>query len=114
MSLLLAVLLFASGPTVALEARGRSDGSPGGKEDGDADRLYRMARTDLAKRLGIEEGRVKRVSVEPRTWPDASLGCPKPDTMYAQVETPGYLIDLEAAGKKYAYHSDHKRVVHCE
>jgi hypothetical protein len=113
MSLLLAVLLFASGPT-ALEARGWADRSPGDKDAGDADRLYRMARTDLAKRLGIDERQVKRVSVEPRTWPDASLGCPKPDTMYAQVETPGYLIELEAAGKKHRYHSDHKRVVHCE
>jgi hypothetical protein len=114
MSMLLAVLVFASGPTAALEGRGTPDGSPGGKDSGEADRLYRMARTDLARRLGIEEGRVKRVSVAPRTWPDASLGCPKPDTMYAQVETPGYLIELEAAGKKYAYHSDHKRVVQCD
>ena len=114
MSMLLAVFLFASGPSAALEAAGNRDGSPDAKETGDGDRLYRMARTDLAKRLGIEERRVKKVSVAPRTWPDASLGCPKPDIMYAQVETPGYLIELEAAGKKYAYHSDHKRAVQCE
>jgi hypothetical protein len=113
MSLLLAALLCAA-PVVVLEARGKTHGSPDGGESGDADRLYGMARTDLAKRLGLEERQVKKVSMEPRTWPDASLGCPKPDTMYAQVETPGYLIELEASGKKYAYHSDRRRVVRCE
>jgi hypothetical protein len=110
MSLLLAVLLFASGPATAT----RTAGSPDGAASADADRLYRLARTDLAKHLGIGERKVKKVSVEPRTWPDASLGCPKPDTMYAQVEIPGYLIELQASGKKFAYHSDRKRVVLCE
>ena len=101
MSMLLALVLFASGPTATAKPS-------------EPDRLYHLARTDLAKRLGIEERKVKKISVEPKTWPDASLGCPKPDTMYAQVETPGYLIELEASGKKFAYHSDRKRVVSCE
>jgi len=101
MSMFLALLLFASGPTA----------TAGSSEP---DRLYHLARADLAKRLGIEERKVKKISVEPRTWPDASLGCPKPDTMYAQVETPGYRIELQASGKKFAYHSDRKRVVWCE
>ena len=95
---------------VALEAHGKSDGGV----SGDAERLYQLARTDLAKRLGIEERKVKKLSVEPRTWPDASLGCPKPDALYAQVETRGFLIELEALGKTYAYHSDHRHVVRCE
>jgi len=110
MSMLLAVLLFASGHTAVPKTHRSSDGGA----SSDADRLYGLARTDLAKRLGIEERAVKKVSVQPRTWPDASLGCPKPDTMYAQVETPGYLIELQASGKTYAYHSDRKRVVLCE
>jgi hypothetical protein len=33
---------------------------------------------------------------------------------YAQVVTRGFLIELEAAGKSYRYHSDLKRVVPCE
>src|SRR4051812_8342363 len=114
MSILLAAMLFAAGPLVALGAHGKTHGSRDGGQSGDADRLYGMARTDLAKRLGIEEREVKKVSVQPKTWPDASLGCPKPDTMYAQVETPGYLIELEAGGKKYAYHADGKRAVLCD
>jgi hypothetical protein len=110
MGMLLAVLLVGTAPTAAPDAPGKAHGA----KSGDADRLYRMARTDLAKRLGIEERKVKKLSVEARTWADASLGCPKPDTMYAQVETPGYLIELQASGKTYAYHSDGKRLVLCE
>ena len=114
MSLLVAVMLFASFPAAALDGQGNPPGLANRTGSGEADRLYRMARTDLAKRLGIDEGKVKKLSVEPRIWPDASLGCPKPDTMYAQVETPGFLIELQASGKKFAYHCDRKRVVLCE
>ena len=113
MSMLLAALLFA-GPTATLDGQGQPQASSDRGVSAEGDRLYRMARTDLAKRLGIEERKVKKLSVEPRIWPDASLGCPKPDTMYAQVETPGYVIELQASGKTYAYHSDHKRVVLCD
>jgi hypothetical protein len=76
--------------------------------------VVRMARQDLAKRLGIPEKEVKTGAVQRRTFSDASLGCPKPDTMYAQVETPGYVIELAARGKSYEYHADAKRVVACE
>ncbi|MFL5370681.1 MAG: hypothetical protein ACJ78Z_10850 [Myxococcales bacterium] len=78
------------------------------------ERVLRMARQDLAKRLGIPEKEVKTGAVQRRTFSDASLGCPKPDTMYAQVETPGYVIELAAGGKSYEYHADAKRVVACE
>ena len=114
MSMLLAALLFVSGLTVALDGHSEPQASPDRGVSAEGDRLYRMARTELAKRLGIEERKVKKLSVEPRIWPDASLGCPKPDTMYAQVETPGYLIELRVSGKTYVYHSDHKRVVPCD
>ena len=107
MPIVLAAVLFASGHLAA-------PGSPDGGQATDAERVYHLARTDLAKRLRIEERAVKKLSVEPKTWPDASLGCPKPDTMYAQVETPGYFVELEAGGKKYAYHCDRKRAVLCE
>ena len=114
MSMVFAAVLVATLPAMILDGHGDPQGSTNRAGSSEADLLYRMARTDLAKRLGIEEGKVKKLSVEPRIWPDASLGCPKPDTMYAQVETPGYLIELQASGKTYAYHGDRKRVVFCE
>jgi len=46
---------------------------------------------------------------------DASLGCPKPDMVYAQVITPGFLVVLEAMGDEYEYHTDVGRfVVPCQ
>jgi hypothetical protein len=109
-SLVVAILLaFADGSGAhAREAAACDAGACEGE------RLLLMARQDLAKRLGIPEKEVKTGSLQRRTWPDASLGCPKPDTMYAQVETPGYVIELAARGKSYEYHADAKRVVACE
>ncbi len=73
-----------------------------------------LAKRDLAKRLGMPTNEIGIVSVEAVEWPDASLGCPEPGMMYAQVITPGYRITLEAGGKRYEYHSDWgKRVVLC-
>ncbi len=48
-------------------------------------------------------------------WPDASLGCPEPGMMYAQVVTPGYKIHLSCGEELFTYHSDcGSRVVYCE
>ncbi len=76
--------------------------------------LQQLARRDLAARLQVPEASVRVQSIRPQTWPDTSLGCPKPDTMYAQVTTPGFVIDLESGGKTYKYHSDLQRVVPCD
>lgn len=37
------------------------------------------------------------------TYPDASLGCPQPDQMYAQVVTEGYLFLFTYRGQTYDY-----------
>ena len=60
---------------------------------------------DLAGQLGIAAEAITVRSVEAVEWPDASLGCPKPGMMYAQVITPGYRIVLEANGQSYEYHA---------
>jgi hypothetical protein len=82
------------------------------KAQGDSgDAMATKAKRDLACRLGISEGRIRVVSVEEVTWPDASLGCPEPDKLYAQMLVPGYKIILRAKGKDYEYHTDKNRVV---
>ena len=73
-----------------------------------------MARRDLATRLHVPRENVQVRSVKPKTWSDASLGCPKPGFFYAQVETSGFDIELAAGGKTYHYHSDVQRVVACD
>ncbi len=72
------------------------------------------ARADLAGRLGMPVDQVQVVQVEEVEWPDASLGCPEPGMMYAQVVTPGYRIILDAEGQEYKYHADRRgQAVYC-
>jgi hypothetical protein len=74
-----------------------------------------QAREDLADRLSIGVERITVAKVEAVEWPDASLGCPEPGKVYAQVVTPGYRIVLEAQGGSYEYHVDlEQRVICCE
>lgn len=75
--------------------------------------LESAARRDLAQRLGIAATVVTVRSVESVDWPDASLGCPQPGMMYAQVITPGYRIVLEADGQRYEYHGSTGNVIFC-
>jgi len=62
---------------------------------------------DLAERLSAPPGATMTLlSAEALTWPDTSLGCPRPDTDYIQVETSGFQITLLGNGGRYTYHTD--------
>ncbi len=60
----------------------------------------------VVAQFGVDAGSLELVSVEAVEWPDASLGCPEPDMMYAQVVTPGYRIVLDAQGQAIELHTD--------
>ena len=62
-------------------------------------------RQDLSERTGLSTSEIVVVSVEEVTWSDASLGCPQPDMVYAQVLTDGLRVILEAGGSYYDYRS---------
>lgn len=65
------------------------------------------AKSDLARRLGIAVGAVYLASVEAETWPDASLGFPRPDALYQPQPTPGYRLIFETAEAGLSqYHTD--------
>jgi len=68
----------------------------------------------LARRLDVSIQQIEVLSAEYVEWPDASLGCPQPGMMYAQVITPGYRIILSASGENYEYHTSLRGVVLCE
>ena len=68
--------------------------------------LAELAKEDLARRLGVPVAAIEVKSAEPVSWPDTSMGCPEPGSMYAQVITPGYRIILSYESKEYSYHSD--------
>ncbi|MCY4080515.1 MAG: hypothetical protein OXF54_09745 [Caldilineaceae bacterium] len=67
--------------------------------------LIDRAKEDLVQATGAESDAISVVSTEEMEWSDSSLGCPDPDTMYAQVITPGYLIVLESDGNTFNYHT---------
>jgi hypothetical protein len=68
----------------------------------------------IGDNLGAPPETFQIVSVEARDWPDASLGCPRPGEVYAQVITPGFLIVVKADGETIEFHSDQRdNVVRC-
>lgn len=68
---------------------------------------------DLGAHLGLETEAIALAGIEKRMWNDASLGCPEPGKLYAQVLTPGFLIRLRAKGETYEYHASLNRAVRC-
>jgi hypothetical protein len=56
--------------------------------------------------MGIEPEEVTIVAVEAVTWADGALGCRRPGELAIQVLTPGYRVDVDAAGKRLVYHTD--------
>jgi len=60
----------------------------------------------LSDSLGIPVSEITIASVTAEEWSDACLGVQTPGIMCAQVITPGYLVELEANGAQYTYHTD--------
>lgn len=57
---------------------------------------------DVAAELGVDVETLRLISAESVEWPDASLGCPQPGMVYAQMITPGWhLIFADSAGNEY-------------
>jgi len=73
---------------------------------GDYPDAVTKAREYLANKLGITSDQVEVVSVEAVEWPDSCLGVVIPDTMCAEVITPGYRILLQTEGRDYELHTD--------
>ena len=71
--------------------------------------LVMQAMKDLARRLSVSLEAIALVEFEAVIWPDASLGCPRPDMAYRQVQQDGARIVLAANGRKYIYHSGGSR-----
>jgi hypothetical protein len=54
------------------------------------------------------------VTIEPTQWSDSSLGCRKPNAMYQQVMSNGYVVVLERQGKRHQVNVAGSRAVMCE
>ena len=69
-----------------------------------------IAVTDLAGRLNVDPSAIEVLSASLKTWSDASMGCPQPDMRYLQVPQDGSIIELQAGGTIYRYHSGGNRL----
>jgi hypothetical protein len=93
---------------------GVSGESPGGSSmnqqpqpepaDPPSQALVAKARADLQRRLSVTPEEVVLVEFKAVVWPDSSLGCPRPDMVYTQVQRDGVLIRFTAQGRAYEYH----------
>lgn len=79
-----------------------------------ADKVQRLAKADLARRLGVALDAVGVELVKPATWPDAGLGCPGAGASADARPTPGFEIRLSHGERRFTYHADHERVLLCE
>jgi hypothetical protein len=68
--------------------------------------VRRAVVADAAKRFAVPESSVVLVRAEQVTWPDASLGCPEPETMYTQALVPGFRVVAKTSGGELLYHTD--------
>jgi hypothetical protein len=79
----------------------------------DASEAVQRVVSEAARRQGVPASEIQVVSVEPRRWPDTSLGCGMRGHAYAQVLTPGFAVLIRARGMAAEYHVDRRHVVRC-
>ncbi|MDP2659469.1 MAG: hypothetical protein Q8R28_01890 [Dehalococcoidia bacterium] len=107
--LLLTLALACQAPPAASNSQEPNTPEPAVPEPGappQAQPLVDLAKADLSRRLGVEMGQIKLVSIEEVTWSDGSLGFPKPGMMYIQTLIPGFRMILSQGGQTYEYHTD--------
>jgi hypothetical protein len=68
--------------------------------------VRRAVVADAAKRFKVAESAVVLTRAEQVTWPDASLGCPEPGTMYTQALVPGFRVVAKTTEGELLYHTD--------
>lgn len=77
----------------------------------DTESLIMLAKFDLTIKTGVDIEDIITISIEETLFDDASLDVPEPGVTYEKVETPGYIIQLEADGEIYQYHASGAKVV---
>lgn len=77
--------------------------------------VRRAVVADAAKRFKVAASSVVLARAEQVTWPDASLGCPEPGTMYTQALVPGFRVVAKTTEGELQYHTDASGIVRsCE
>jgi hypothetical protein len=110
---LFALCLLQVGAAVSQVGEMQSDGPTDASAAG-AQAAADQARAEAAKQLRAQASEFTVVTVEPAQWSDSSLGCRKPNAMYQQVISNGYVVVLERQGKRHQVNVAGSRAVICE
>jgi hypothetical protein len=106
----LAVVLAACGGAADEPASGPPTTAPEGAVEATVVALDTLtvevetALADAAVRFAIPEQEIAVAGALRVVWSDGSLGCPEDGVMYTQALVDGYLLTLEVAGDRVAYH----------
>ena len=73
-----------------------------------------QARSEAARQLHAQASEFTVVTIDPAQWSDSSLGCRKPNSMYQDVMSSGYVVVLERDGKRHQVNVVGSRAVMCE
>ena len=73
-----------------------------------------QARAEAARQLHAQASEFTVVTIEPMQWSDSSLGCRKPNAMYQEVMSRGYVVVLEREGTRHHVNVAGARAVMCE
>lgn len=81
---------------------------PQGRADipAEAEGIVDRVLEDASSVLSVDVDDLNVASFKPVDWPDASLGCPEEDGIYAAVVTPGYRIVVTGGDRTLTYHTD--------
>lgn len=64
---------------------------------------------DASRVTGLDRSDLAVVSAENVTWPDGSLGCPRPGRMYTQALVRGHRVRIQAGERLLDYHAGSQR-----
>ena len=78
-----------------------------------SDKAVTLAREALSRQLGRAVDGAAIVDVVAVSWPDSSMGCPKPGMIYSQVLLSGHLVHLRVSDVVYAVHVGAGEAVVC-
>lgn len=99
----------AGGQWGTLKVAGSSSATSGAQVPNGEDTIpaaVKLARTQLAQLIKVNEADVLILEVKPETWTDSCLGLGGPAESCAFVMTPGYSVRMRAAGRAYDYRTD--------
>ncbi len=78
-----------------------------------AESMVELSKRDAARRLDVPEDTITLVNLLTLTWPDSSVGCPKPGIDYRDEVMPGYRVVLGIEDETVIYHTSIRHVVFC-